>query len=238
MELFSQICQTISDFGMPVVTVAILIIVIISLLRDKKTGSSEHEKEQDAKLETIMKQVIVSVQKDATTHTLDEQEIDRKVHDLIQVQLSSWASSGLSRAYYWRFHNGGKDVQGRGLMKMSMSNEVSNCGKYIMKNWQNIPRTCYTELYNHLCSTERCYPIRDIEDIKDNDSSLYMTMVENGAKSVVFVPIIRDDGLVLGFIGGEHADVISEENEHAEISRAKRYASIITGILMTEEVAN
>lgn len=57
---------------------------------------------------------------------------------------------GADRAFYFTFHNGGKDAIGRGLLKMSMFSESVARGTHIISGFQNVPRSMLPVVYKKL----------------------------------------------------------------------------------------
>jgi hypothetical protein len=73
---------------------------------------------------------------------------------------------GVNRAYMFSYHNGGRDIMGRGFQKMSIMNEmVDSHTPSVMSKYQNVPRTMFPTLFKKL-KAEDIYHITNIEDIR------------------------------------------------------------------------
>lgn len=164
----------------------------------RETERSELEAKRYEKLVNI----IVEVVQRGPVHTVEEQEKDREIHETVQHYLDCLVKEGADRAFYFTFHNGGKDAMGRGLLKMSMFSESVARGMHIISGFQNVPRSMLPVVYKKLDENGDYY-IKNVEDIKDVDQIVYNFMKGHGAKSAMFRVIKRDDGLMLGYVGVE-----------------------------------
>lgn len=146
--------------------------------------------------------IIVEVVQRGPVHTVEEQEDDRHIHEAVQHHLDCLVQEGADRAYYFTFHNGGKDAMGRGLLKMSMFSESVAHGPHIISNFQSVPRSMLPVIYKKL-DEDGDYYVKNIDDIKESDQIMYNFMFGHDAKAAMFRVIKRDDGLMLGYVGIE-----------------------------------
>lgn len=134
------------------------------------------------------------------THTVEEQNQDIAYHNFIQRQLEGLVDNGADRAYFLAMHNGGRDFLGQGLMKMSITSEAmdSDCAG-IMRQYQNVPRALFQNLYCTL-NDEEFYDIPDVEAIKQTDVATYQYLNTNNAKTALFRSIKTTNGLIVGIL--------------------------------------
>lgn len=175
-------------------------------LKIKEDDAREKREIERSKLEAEryekLVNIIVEVVQRGPVHTVEEQEKDREIHETVQHYLDCLVKEGADRAFYFTFHNGGKDAMGRGLLKMSMFSESVARGTHIISGFQNVPRSMLPVVYKQLDESGDYY-IKNVEDIQDVDQIVYNFMKGHGAKSAMFRVIKRDDGLMLGYVGVE-----------------------------------
>lgn len=213
--------EAIQTYGTLTVLISFLLFVVWSVVKsgietnEKKTekqlkiqedNAREKREIERSKLEAEryekLVNIIVEVVQRGPVHTVEEQEKDREIHETVQHYLDCLVKEGADRAFYFTFHNGGKDVMGRGLLKMSMFSESVARGAHIISGFQNVPRSMFPVVYKKLDEVGDYY-IKNIEDIKDVDQIVYNFMKGHGAKSAMFRVIKRDNGLMLGYVGVE-----------------------------------
>lgn len=160
---------------------------------------------------------------------MEEQEKHRHVQELIQEQLDALVHGGASRAYFFTFHNGGRDILGNGLMKMSMMVESIGSNKPIMPRYQAMPRALFPVVYNKL-DEKGAYFVEKRDDIAASDPMTYQFLLEHHAQAVLFRAIRREDGLLVGFVGAEYNDEIGDLHE-AKVDLDRKLNRIV-GILL------
>lgn len=169
---------------------------------DQKIKAEERRRQQELEFETKIIGMIKNILE--PTHTAEEQNQNRHVNHFIVKQLECLVERGADRSYMFQFHNGGKDMLGRGFLKMSMMQEaIGQDIKSIMVKYQNAPRMMFPKLYDAL-DTDNYYDISNVDEIKEKDPFTYQFMIEHGVKSALFRAIKREDGLMIGFIGMEY----------------------------------
>lgn len=200
----------------------------IKMAEEKARSQMDNEKyekifELVARVEATMPQKMA--------HTTEEQDDDIKVTDAIQRELDCLIKNGAAHSYFITFHNGGTDVLGRGMLKMSMTLESFRPGeKSRLMSWQSIPRSFMPISYGELRKSGDYY-VQDVEEIKDSDYRLYSMLKEDGLKSAFYKAIKNEEDLMVGFIGVEYDKCFEDsEEERIAISRkADRIAGIMIG---------
>jgi len=169
----------------------------------------------------------------SVAHTTKEQADDVKLYGLVQTELDRLVDNGAQHSYFFLFHNGGNNILGQGMLKMTVQVESSADGKSRLSSWQAVPRSMMQRLYEKLVEYGDYY-IGDVEKIVDDDVKTYAFLKESHSKSAFFKAVKRSDGLVIGFVGAEYKDTKEVfDNEKKEISHvADRVAG---AFLMNEE---
>ena len=161
--------EAIQAYGILAVLIGFLLFAVWSVIKssietnEKKTEKQLKIQEDDArekreiersKLEAEryekLVNIIVEVVQRGPVHTVEEQEKDREIHETVQHYLDCLVKEGADRAFYFTFHNGGKDAMGRGLLKMSMFSESVARGPHIISGFQNVPRSMLPVVYKQL----------------------------------------------------------------------------------------
>lgn len=247
--------EAIQTYGILTVIVGIVLFAIWEIIKsrieinEKKEEKALKIKEEDArekreiersKLEAEryekLVNIIVEVVQRGPVHTVEEQEKDREIHETVQYYLDCLVKEGADRAFYFTFHNGGKDAMGRGLLKMSMFSESVARGTHIISGFQNVPRSMLPVVYKRLDESGDYY-IKNVEDIQDVDQIVYNFMKGHGAKSAMFRVIKREDGLMLGYVGVEF-NTLDYDFEKQKRNLCKRADRIAGAMLYIKECQN
>ena len=247
--------EAIQTYGVLTVIVGIVLFAIWEIIKsrieinEKKEEKALKIKEEDArekreiersKLEAEryekLVNIIVEVVQRGPVHTVEEQEKDREIHETVQYYLDCLVKEGADRAFYFTFHNGGKDAMGRGLLKMSMFSESVARGTHIISGFQNVPRSMLPVVYKKLDESGDYY-IKNVEDIQDVDQIVYNFMKGHGAKSAMFRVIKREDGLMLGYVGVEF-NTLDYDFEKQKRNLCKRADRIAGAMLYIKECQN
>lgn len=198
----------------------------------KEDARAKREKERDAiendRYDRLVKTLVDVIQR-GPIHTVKEQEDDRNLHELIQHNLDSLVAAGAVRAYYFTFHNGGRNVLGHGLLKMSVFAESVSHGDHIMGRYQSIPRSMFTFGYKKLDEIGDYY-ILNVNDVENEDQASYNFLTEHGAKAALFRAAKSDDGLIIGFVGVEFDT--TDFNFEEQKTNVARSTSRIAGALL------
>lgn len=232
-----EIFDAINSYGLSVVIAGAFIYIcfkcvdaILKRRKDKQTAEleAERDKREYERYEAFTKQILDIVQH-GPNHTVAEQEEHRRVQQLIQEQLDKLVRDGASRAYFFTFHNGGRDILGNGLMKMSMVAESIGSNKPIMPHYQAMPRALFPIVYNRL-DEEGAYFVEDRNNIAQSDPMTYQFLLEHEAKAVLFRAVRRQDGLLVGFVGVEYNSDVPDLHK-AKVNLDKKLNRIV-GILL------
>lgn len=196
--------------------------------RDKR--ESERIKHEDKRYDGLCGSINeLSKKLTPVNHTPAEQDDDIRESCMIQTELDELTANGAARSYYFRFHNGGYDVLGKGMLKMSIYLESCPHDTPRMRQWQQVPRSMMPMLYQKL-SNDGEYYIENVEDILQTDVKTYSFLAEFKSTGALFKAVKMSDGLIVGFVGME----INEPWK--DISRAKidisKKADRIAGILI------
>ena len=143
----------------------------------------EYQKKTDERYQKKNKKLLEEMH---TPHILTDEEdkrmtkIDAKINELLDKALEACQAS---RVHLVKYHNGGNDMLGNSILKMSMSNEKCSAGViHILNSFQNQLRTSFSYWIKELNDTNYCY-IENVEDIKNVDSSIYQYMKQTGVQA-------------------------------------------------------
>ena len=125
-------------------------------------------------------------------------KIDEEIDLFLDKALNA---SNASRVDLVKYHNGGNDMLGNSILKMSMSNEKCAAGViHLINSFQNQLRSSFTYWVKELNEKGYCF-IKDIEDIKEKDNSIYQYMKQTGVKAKYGVAITNNStGVVIGYL--------------------------------------
>ena len=161
----------------------------------------EKEKESERKYQDLLNQFLEEMKK---PHVLSEEENSRMTK--IDEEIDSFLDKALtinnaSRVHLVKYHNGGNDMLGNSILKMSMSNEKCAAGVvHLAGGFQNQLRSAFAYWVKELNEQGYCF-IDDIENIKDIDTSLYQYMKQTGIKAKYGIAIRNTQtGCVVGYL--------------------------------------
>lgn len=179
------------------------------LMESKNISEKKYQELIDKVLEGIKQPHILSSEENQRMTKIDE-EIDVFLDRTL-------IACNASRVSLIKFHNGGNDMLGNSILKMSMSNEKCAAGvTHNISSFQNQLRSFSTFLIKELNEKGLCF-IEDVENLKKIDTSLYDYFVQTGTKAYFAKAIhnIKDD-VVIGFIG-----IGFVSNEHIDMEQVK-----------------
>lgn len=199
------------------------------LEKQREIERQKIEAEKEAKIMSMIKEIVI--QTINPPHTAEEQRESRKENQFIAHQLDCLVNEGADRAYMFSFHNGGKDLLGRGFLKMSMTQEsIGENIAPIMAEYQAMPRMLFPKLYEELDEKDY-YNVDDIKTIEKTDQHTYQFLIQHGVKTALFRPIKNEDGLMIGFVGVEYINSPCEDKKKASKNIDKK-ANRIMGALL------
>lgn len=246
-----DIANAMGTYGVPLVLAAFMAFILYSIIKSRIESREKDEKEkrdierenaratrenerdriQNERFDGFLK-TVVSILQNGVPHTADEQEKDRALHEHIQNNLDVLVEGGAVRAYYFSFHNGGRNVLGHSMLKMSVVAESISRGEHIMNKYQNIPRSMFTLGYKELDEKGEYY-VYDIAQIEKKDQASYNFLNEHHSSAALFRSVKTDDGLIIGFVGAEFDNIdVDWERQKAAVARS---ASRIAGMLIKYE---
>lgn len=127
------------------------------------------------------------------------EEIDKNLQSILM-------TTNASRASLVQYHNGGKGINKQSFLKMSMTNEQVQLGiKPLMTEFRDQFRSVLAYFVKELNDTGYCY-IKDFEDIKTKDSSMYEFLRDIAIQAKFGIAIKNCDNTVIGFICLEYVD--------------------------------
>ena len=161
----------------------------------------EKEKKSEENFHEILNQFLEEVKK---PHVLSEEENNRmtKIDEEIDLFLEKALEiNNASRVHLVKYHNGGNDMLGNSILKMSMSNERCAAGvAHLSGTFQNQLRSAFAYWVKELNEQGYCF-ISDIEDIREQDTSLYQYMKQTGIKAKYGIAIRNTQtGCVIGYL--------------------------------------
>ena len=118
---------------------------------------------------------------------------------------------------------------GNGLMKMSMVVESIGSNKPIMPHYQAMPRALFPVVYNKL-DEAGAYYVTNRDEIEKDDAMTYQFLLEHNAKAALFRAVRREDGLLVGFVGVEYNEGVTDLHK-AKVSLDKKLNRVV-GILL------
>lgn len=144
------------------------------------------------------------------------------------------ADTGAERVCVFQYHNGGKSALNVDFMKVSITHEVTNRAKPIIRVFQNLPvgvlGRCNTSILNH-----KPINVFDIETLKHSDIMLWSIFVDNHVKSFCARGLYDINGLAVGLIAISFPKPIQNLSEKDE-ELFTQSASYIAGLLEKQKV--
>lgn len=191
----------------------------------------EGQKETDKRYQELVDKILNGIKQ---PHILSEEENNKmtKMDEEIDLLLGrALQASNASRVHLVKYHNGGNDMLGNSILKMSMSNEICAAGiEHITNSFQNQLRSSFSYWVKELNETGVCY-IKDIEDIKSVDDSIYQYMEQTGVKAKFGIAIRNNiTNIVIGYICMDFlnkADVNLEQITHCLDDKRKKIETLL-----------
>lgn len=244
----AEIVGAIVEYGVVPVLIAVFLFLMIKENKaNKKTQNdlgeqykkmAEQFDKQEERLTDLLDGILDLAKQNnrpEQVHSKEEEEEGRRINNFINSQLNSLLmEEGANRACVFSYHNGGKDMTGRGYQKMSITNEQVDMNTVpIMSSYQNVPRTMFPMLPKKL-SSQDVYYIDDVENIHEEDQMTYQFFTTHGAKAAYIQGIKRNDRVLIGFVLVEYT--ISKCKDKLKVQAALEDATLrITGALVTRD---
>ena len=191
----------------------------------------ENQKSTEKKYTELINKILNDAKR---PHILSEEENSRmtKIDEEIDLFLDkALNASNASRVDLVKYHNGGNDMLGNSILKMSMSNEKCAAGViHLINSFQNQLRSSFTYWVKELNEKGYCF-IKDIEDIKEKDNSIYQYMKQTGVKAKYGVAITNNStGVVIGYLCMDFLnkdDVDFEQVKHCLEDKRKKIEALL-----------
>ena len=208
------IIRTISEVGILVVCGAVVVWQNIS----DKTRQRERDEEYSSFTQNIIAQLKEQnnlmlqqiIQKVDAGHTITSEEDSDTLK--VEKELEEYLADILkkinaNRVALFRYHNGGKDYNGRSFLRMSMTNEVVSGGTALIQpQSQNLFRSMFFNLMHSLEDNGYDY-ITNIEDIKECDAGFYRYLKDFGINAKYSVALYNNNNSIVGFITVDFANI-------------------------------
>ena len=208
------IIKALAEFGILIICGAV---VVWQNVNDK-IRQKERDEEYSTLTQNIIKQLKEQnnfmlqqiIQKVDAGHIITSEEDSdiSKVEKELEIYLSEILKEiNANRVSLFRYHNGGKDYNGRSFLRMSMTNEVVKGGTALIQpQSQNLFRSMFFGLIHSLEDNGYDY-IDDIETIKDNDTGFYYYLKDLGIYAKYSVALYNNHGNIVGFLTVDFASV-------------------------------
>lgn len=177
----------------------------------------ENNRKMEDRYDKMIQQILEAIKQ---PHLLSEEENNRmtKIDEEIDSYLEKILNAcDATRASLVKYHNGGNDMLGNSILKMSMSNEKCAAGiMHIQRNFQNQLRSFSTLLGKELNEKGICF-IENVENVKNIDNSLYQYMKQVGIVAKYTTAITNTKtGVVIGYLSIDFGN-----NEHINLEQVK-----------------
>jgi len=218
---FMTIIKAVAEFGFLIICGGI---VIWEVLNDKKR-QAQVEKNYDDFIGTIidklneqnsaMLQQILNRVENGHVITSEEDKDISKVEKELEFYLNEiLKEANANRVSIFRYHNGGKDYNGRSFLRMSMTNEVVKGGTALIQpQSQNLFRSMFFGLIHSLEDNDYDI-IKDIEDIEEQDSGFYGYLKDFGIEAKYTVALHNNEHSIVGFMTLDFAKKEDLNQEH------------------------
>ena len=147
--------------------------------------------------------LIDSMVKAITNHTptVEENKQLTKVSEKLDMELQEiLAETNGSRCSIVQFHNGGKGINKQSFLKMSATNEQVRSGvKPLMCQLKDQFRGVLSNFTRDINNEGKCY-IPDINEIKEQDATLYEFMYDRGIEAQFGIGIENDENMTIVFV--------------------------------------
>ena len=218
---FMTIIKAVAEFGFLIICGGI---VIWEVLNDKKR-QAQVEKNYDDFMGTIidklneqnsaMLQQILNRVENGHVITSEEDKDISKVEKELEFYLDEiLKETNANRVSIFRYHNGGKDYNGRSFLRMSMTNEVVKGGTALIQpQSQNLFRSMFFGLIHSLEDNDYDI-IKDIEDIEEQDSGFYGYLKDFGIEAKYTMALHNNEHSIVGFMTLDFAKKEDLNQEH------------------------
>lgn len=223
MNTVETILRLIGDYGFPLVTSAVTIVVFLLM--------AKRNMEEQKKCAKMQRELIEHFIYDGHSPSEERKntEINAQIETVTRNLLQELSADSVGVMMY---RNGGRDLTGRPFQNMSCISEVTSGGQRpIMASYGIIPRSTFSTIVNDLHDEGHCH-IQDIETIKNTDSATYYAFSDYGIKSVYAKPLRNiETNTNIGFIGVAFRN--KPDNEAIIVEKLFRVSYQIEALLST-----
>ena len=232
---FMTIIKAVTEFGFLIICGGI---VIWEVLNDRKR-QTQVEKNYDDFMGTIidklneqnsaMLQQILNRVENGHIITSEEDKDISKVEKELEFYLDEiLKETNANRVSLFRYHNGGKDYNGRSFLRMSMTNEVVKGGTALIQpQSQNLFRSMFFSLIHSLEDNDYDI-IKDIEDIEEQDSGFYGYLKDFGIEAKYTIALHNNEHSIVGFLTLDFAKKEDLDQEHLLVYLPEKKVKIET----------
>ena len=249
IEQLKPILDAISDYSVTIIIIGLFVLLVWQMFSQKKEreiADQKRQEQQDAYLKELNKNqqdylqnlldrsiaaLKVAVSEKEENHIKEEPDNYLYNSNIIDTMVKGLEETKASHAFFFSYHNGGKDYEGRSYQRMSCINEVTN-GRVqpLQSKYNNMFRTSIYYVYKALNDTGY-YDIMDIEDIKEEDPGTYHMLLQDGIRANIGCTVVNPDGDAIGFIALAFSEPISDKTLAVSILKRCKYK--IEGIYST-----
>lgn len=206
MELVAVI-KAVCEVGVLLLCSAVVIWQVINDRERQSKRNSEYDSitqniiEKLGEQNDLMLQQIIQKVDSGHIITSEEDKDISKVEKELEIYLSQiLKETNANRVSLFRYHNGGKDYNGRSFLRMSMTNEVVKGGTALMQNQsQNLFRSMFFCLIHSLEDNGYDY-IEDIETIKEQDTGFYSYLKDFDINAKYSIALYNSCKNIIGFL--------------------------------------
>lgn len=249
IEQLKPILDAISDYSVTIIIIGLFVVLIWQMFSQKKErekADQEQQKmqndyitkmnqEQQEYLQSLLDKAILALKSSLLekeeNHIKEEPENYQYNSHIIDAMTESLNAAKASYGFFFSYHNGGKDYEGRSYQRMSCTNEVTN-GRVqpLQTKYNNMFRTSVYYVYKKL-NDIGYYDILNIEDIKNEDPGTYHMMSQDGIHANIGCSIVNSNGDPIGFIALAFTE--PQNNKATLVNILKRCKYKIEGIYST-----
>lgn len=219
MELVT-IIKAISEVGVLLLCAAVVIWQVVNdKIRQNKKNDDYSSITQDIieKLgeqnDLMLQQIIQKVDAGHIITSEEDKDISKVERELETYLSQILKDTNANRVSLFRYHNGGKDYNGKSFLRMSMTNEVVKGGTALIQHQsQNLFRSMFFGLIHSLEDNGYDY-IEDIENIKDRDTGFYSYLKDFGINSKYSVALYNSHKNIIGFVSVDFANKVDVNQE-------------------------
>lgn len=210
---FITLLAKVSELGILVVCGAVIIWQIINNHTQQEKRTEEYDniikkiietqkEHSDLLLQQIINKIdnghIISAQEDKDISKI-EKELEFYLGEILK-------ETNANRVSLFRYHNGGKDYNGKSFLRMSMTNEIVKGGTApIQQQSQNLFRSMFFSLVHSLEDNGQDY-IDDISNLKEVDNGFYEYLKEFGIEAKYTIAVHNYKNDIIGFITLDYAN--------------------------------